>query len=119
MMSKKELLFSVRKKDFEINYFSGTGAGGQHRNKHQNCVRLRHPESGAMSTGQSHRSRQANLREALKTLTDSYQFKIWINRKSYEILEGKKIEDKVNEQMKKENLKTEYKYNGGWIEENL
>ena len=26
----KELLFSVTKKDFDITYFSGKGAGGQH-----------------------------------------------------------------------------------------
>ena len=34
---QKELLFSVTKKDFSITWFSGTGAGGQYRNKHQNC----------------------------------------------------------------------------------
>jgi protein subunit release factor A len=44
---KKELLFSVTKKDFNVDYFSGKGAGGQYRNKHQNCVRLKHIESGA------------------------------------------------------------------------
>ena len=37
----KELLFHAERKDFRIDYFSGTGAGGQYRNKHQNCVRLR------------------------------------------------------------------------------
>jgi protein subunit release factor A len=114
-MSKKELLFSVTKKDFNIDWFSGRGAGGQNRNKNQNCVRLKHPESGAMATGQSNKSRQANLREALKTLTDSSKFKIWINRKSWEVIEGKTIEDKVEESMKDENIKVEYKYDGGWV----
>jgi len=58
----KQLLFSVTKKDLEIEYFSGTGAGGQYRNKHQNCVRLKHPDSGAIVTGQSNRERSSNLR---------------------------------------------------------
>jgi len=32
----KDLLFSVIKKEFEITYYSGKGAGGQHRNRHKN-----------------------------------------------------------------------------------
>lgn len=71
----KELIFSVTKKDFDIQYFSGTGAGGQHRNKHQNCVRMVHSESGVSATGQSSRSRQANEREAFKGIIESKTFK--------------------------------------------
>jgi protein subunit release factor B len=115
---KKELLFSVTKKDFDIHWFSGRGAGGQFRNKHQNCVRLKHPESGAYSTGQSHRERSANLREALRGLTDSALFKTWINRKAWEVIEGKKIEEKVEEMMYPENLKVEFMdENNKWIKE--
>jgi len=106
---KKELLFSVTKKDFTIDYFSGKGAGGQYRNKHQNCVRLKHIESGAMATGQSHRERRANLREALSSLTTSPKFKTWLNRKAWEVMEEKTIEEKVEEYMKPENLKVEVK----------
>lgn len=113
----KELLFSVTKKDFEIHYFSGTGAGGQYRNKHQNCVRLKHTESGAMATGQSNRERRANIREALKGLVESPKFKMWLNAKTYEVIEGKKIEDKVEESMKPENLKVEYKIDNKWTED--
>ena len=54
----KEILFSVTKKDFEITYFSGKGAGGQHRNKHQNCVRLKHKDTGIITTGQDQRSKK-------------------------------------------------------------
>lgn len=108
-MAKKELLFSVTKKDFEIDYFSGTGAGGQYRNKHQNCVRIRHPESGAMATGQSNRERRSNIREAMLSLTESPKFKLWINRKALEVIEGKKIEERVEEMIKPENLKIEGK----------
>ena len=73
----KELLFSITRKDLKIDYFSGTGAGGQHRNKHQNCVRLRHSVSGAIVTGQSHRERRSNIKEALNNLVSSPKFKIW------------------------------------------
>ena len=110
----KELLFSVTKKDLDIHFFSGTG--GQHRNKHQNCVRMFHKESGARSVGQSHREKQANLREAFNTLTKHPKFRMWHNIKTQEVLEGKTIEKKVEEMVIPENLKTEYKEDGKWTE---
>ena len=114
----RELLFSVTKKDFKIEYFSGTGKGGQHRNKHQNCVRLHHPDSGIFVTGQSHKERQANLKEALNNLVNHPKFKIWHIQKIHEVLNGKKIEEIVDETMKPENLKIEIKEEGKWVEEN-
>lgn len=116
-MSKGELLFSVTKKDLEITYFSGTGAGGQHRNKHQNCVRMHHPESGARTTGQSHRERSANEREAFKSLSEHPKFKIWHTQKSMEMLSGETIEEKVQKQMHPKNLKIEGRSQGiAWKE---
>jgi len=113
----KELLFSVSKKDLKIDYFSGKGAGGQYRNKHQNCVRIRHIESGAISTGQSHRERNTNLKEALNGLVENPKFKLWMNARVYESIEGKKIEEKVEEMVKPKNLKVEVKTDYGWMNE--
>jgi peptide chain release factor 1 len=113
---KKELLFSITKKDFKIEYFSGTGAGGQHRNKHQNCVRIHHPESGVVVTGQSNRERISNLREAFKNMVNDPKFKVWHNRKIQEILSGKNIETIVEKQMSPENIKVEIKENEKWVE---
>lgn len=112
-MNKKELLFSLTKKDFEIDWFSGKGAGGQYRNKHQNCCRIRHKESGVIGTGQSHRNRKANQEEAFNNLTSNPNFKMWLNKEIYNRSEQKKkdeleIEKKVKEAMKKENIKIEY-----------
>lgn len=67
-MAKKELIASYTKKDFDIQWFSGTGAGGQHRNKHQNCVRIVHKDSGITTTGQNHRSRVQNFKEAFNEM---------------------------------------------------
>lgn len=66
----RELINSWTRNDFDIQWFSGTGAGGQHRNKHQNCVRITHIESGLTETGQNHRNRVANFREAFQRLAD-------------------------------------------------
>ena len=110
----KELLFSITKKDFIIEYFSGTGAGGQYRNKHQNCVRLHHKASNIIVTGQSHRNRKANLKEALNNLVNNIHFKLWHLEKVSEITSGKTIEQVVEELIKPENLKIEVRENGRW-----
>lgn len=67
----------LTKKDFTIEWFSGQGAGGQHRNKHQNCCRIIHDETGFMETGQNSRSRVENQRDAFTKLAKrviSYYF---------------------------------------------
>lgn len=115
-MPNRKLLFSVTKKDLRIEYFSGTGAGGQYRNKHQNCVRLNHPESGVIVTGQSHRERPANLREAMQNLANAPLFKIWMSQKTHTALTGKTIEQQVEEMMGPGNLKVEGKDSAGrWV----
>jgi len=58
----------LTKKDFKLEWFSGTGAGGQHRNKHQNCCRITHIETGFMETGQNSRERPSNQRDAFTKL---------------------------------------------------
>ena len=112
----KEHLFSVTKKDFKIDRFSGTGSGGQHRNKHQNCVRLHHKDSGVIVTGQSNKSYKANLKEAFENLLKHPKWKIWFNIKVYETKTNKTIEQRVEEMMNPDNIKIEHKMNGKWEE---
>lgn len=50
-----------------MEWFSGSGAGGQHRNKHQNCARLFHNPTGLKQERQG-RSREANYRDAMAAL---------------------------------------------------
>jgi protein subunit release factor A len=109
----KELLFSVTKKDFDITYFSGTGAGGQHRNRHMNCVRIKHRDSGVTVTGQEERSKEQNLKNAFKHLTDHPKFKVWLKMRVAEAsidkdAEKRRIEQLVEKAMKEENLKVEF-----------
>lgn len=58
----------LTKKDFKLEWFSGQGAGGQHRNKHQNCCRITHIESGITVNGTESRSRVENQRTAFTKL---------------------------------------------------
>ncbi len=58
----------LTKKDFKLEWYSGTGAGGQYRNKHQNCCRITHIETGLTATGQTERDRPSNQRKAFEAL---------------------------------------------------
>lgn len=109
----KTLLFSVTKKDLDIDFFNGTGKGGQNRNRNKNCCRIRHKDSGVIVTAQEERSQKANLKNAFKRLTEHPKFKIWLTKKTYELSEKRKkdlleIEKKVEDSMQEKNLKIEY-----------
>lgn len=52
----------------EVQWFSGTGPGGQHRNKRQNCCRVRDTATGLSAQSTRHRSREANEKAARKYL---------------------------------------------------
>lgn len=58
----------LTKKDFKVDWFSGTGKGGQHRNKHQNCCRITHIETGLRAQGTESRERVTNQRVAFERL---------------------------------------------------
>lgn len=60
--------FSLTKKDFTVRWFSGTGPGGQNRNRTKNCCEIIHTESGTRAQSTAHRNRSANQRDAFRTL---------------------------------------------------
>ena len=113
---KKELLLTLTKKDFVVEWFSGSGAGGQHRNKTKNCCRIKHLASGATGIGTEQRSREQNKKKAFRRLTSRQCFVSWLRvescRKNQEINNIKKIEMEIeqwlNQQMAPENLTVEY-----------
>lgn len=61
--------FELDQKDLRIEWYSGTGAGGQHRNKHQNSARVTHVPSGTVVTAQC-RSRENSLSQAMDTIVE-------------------------------------------------
>ena len=52
---------------FRVEWFSGTGKGGQHRNKKQTSCRVIHIPTGLVEARQG-RKRESNLREAKEAL---------------------------------------------------
>lgn len=61
---------AISEKDFKIEWYSGTGAGGQYRNKHQNSIKLTHIPTNITKTAQC-RSRQNSYNEAMKSLLET------------------------------------------------
>lgn len=116
---KKEKIFSLKKDDFEIQTFKSGGKGGQHQNKTDSGVRIIHKETGISSESRSEKSQHQNKKIAFKKLTENPKFKVWLNKKVYEIEKGKTTEQLVDEMMKPENLKVEVKdKDGKWVLEN-
>jgi len=50
--------------------YRGSGAGGQHRNKTDSCVRLTHKPTGVVVTAEAHRSQHMNRQQAWHTLSE-------------------------------------------------
>ena len=99
-MTKDRPIFSVKP---EWETFSGTGAGGQNRNKKQKCVRMRHPPSGAVVTATEERSLERNKRTALRRLSEHPKFKAWVRIQASMLEQGyRDVQDKVDKMMKDE-----------------
>jgi protein subunit release factor B len=73
----RQLLFSITKKDFEIQTFRCPGKGGQNVNKVESGVRLIHRESGAVGHSCTHRHQHQNKVEAFQRLVETKEFKAW------------------------------------------
>lgn len=58
----------LTKKDFRLEWYSGEGGGGQHRNKHQNCCRITHIDTGIQAVGTVSKSRVVNQKVAFNHL---------------------------------------------------
>ena len=105
----KQKILSLTKKDFEISFYSGSGAGGQHRNKHKNCVRIYHRPSECLATGADCKSKTQNKKNAFKRLTSKKSFQSWlkleINKKTLDL---ESIETAVDTAMEEKNLLVEY-----------
>lgn len=77
MPKEKKLLFSLTKKDFEVQTFCTGGPGGQHKNAKKNGVRIIHIASGARAEHRDGRDQAQNKKKAFEKLVETKTFKQW------------------------------------------
>jgi hypothetical protein len=112
----RQLLFSLTKKDFEVEPFRGSGNGGQNRNKVSSCCRIYHRASGAVAEGKEQRDFPQNKKAAFQRLIEKPEFKKWYKVRCAKALGTYiDIEQLVNEQMNIKNLKFEIQVDGKWV----
>lgn len=65
---KKENINMMDKKEFKITYTHGTGPGGQHKNKVETCVVIKHLPTGLQEKCEDTRSKIQNKELAMERL---------------------------------------------------
>jgi protein subunit release factor B len=120
MAEKKDLLVRVDGRDTKQckwTYYRASGPGGQHRNKTESGVRVKHLASGATAQSSEHKSREQNKRAAWKRLFEDKTFRTWLrlesNRASGELA---RVEREVANAMRPANLKVERRIDEKWEE---
>jgi protein subunit release factor B len=112
-VKERKLLFSITKEDFNIDWYSAPGAGGQNKNKTKSACRITHKESGAIGNASEERSSLQNKKKALERLVETKKFKAWHKLKTSFALQGiqdieKELNKRVDKMLEEQNLKIEY-----------
>jgi peptide chain release factor 2 len=91
----------VRPEDLEVDTYRSTGAGGQHINKTDSAVRMRHIPTGIVVTCQNERSQIQNREVALRILKARlYELELREREKQQAALKGEHVEADFGNQIR-------------------
>lgn len=65
-------------RDCDLQFFRGTGPGGQNRNKVETGVRLTHRPSGVVVTAEEHRTQGANRDAAFRRMAERLEALMYV-----------------------------------------
>lgn len=105
----KEKILTVPTSEFRFDFYRGSGAGGQKRNKTASACRCVHTLSGAVGQSQDERSQIQNKRRAFCRCVESKKFQLWLRMEVAAKLKGFcDFESKIDDMVREENLKIEF-----------
>lgn len=111
-----KLLFSLTRRDFEVQTFCTGGNGGQHRNAKQNGVRIIHTASGAVAEHRDGRDQAKNKAEAFRKLAETPAFKAWHTAEVARRLGMERAaEDAAELAMRIDKILVEVRTEKGWV----
>jgi peptide chain release factor 2 len=91
----------IRPEDLEVDTFRSTGKGGQHLNKTDSAVRMRHKPTGIVVTCQNERSQIQNRELALRVLKSRlYELQIEEREREQSRLKGAHVEADFGNQIR-------------------
>jgi len=115
--NNKKHILSITKDDFEIKSMRAGGKGGQHQNKTNSAIRIKHIKSGVEAVSREHKSQHRNKKEAFNRLVNDPEFRKWLDIEIARV-NGKieEAEREVERQMNPNYLKIEIRdENGRWV----
>lgn len=110
----KVKILSVTIHDCEVQTFRAGGNGGQNQNKRDTGVRVIHHPSGARGESREERSQLQNKRKAFVRMTQTVDFRLWLNRQCLSAEEARRLDTKYS--TVDENVKVEVRGPSGWEE---